>query len=75
MSSRGAVSLNRLINRQLGLCGCVETQPVLEVVPHGEEADPDTPQGKVCTYSVPVMGTVTEKLSKRDGEGDVKGRA
>lgn len=42
MLSRGAVLLNSLINRQVGLCGRVQTQPELEAVPCSGEENPDT---------------------------------
>ncbi len=46
MLSRGAVLLNGLINRQVGLCGCVRTQLDLEVIPCGAGENPDTLKGK-----------------------------
>lgn len=61
MLSRGAVLLNRLINRQVGLCGCVQTQLELEVIPCGAVENPDTLQGKGGRYLVAVKGIVTEK--------------
>lgn len=74
MLSQGAVLLNRLINRQVGLCGCVQTQPELEVVPCGAEENPDTLRGKVCRYSVAAKGIVTAKWRKEsDGKGDGEG--
>lgn len=50
MLSRGAVLLNWLINRQVGLCGCVQTQLELKAVPCGAEENNDTQQGKACRY-------------------------
>lgn len=67
MLSQAAVLLNRFINRQVGLCGCVETQLDLEVVPCGTKGNPDTLQGKVCRYLVAVKGIVTEK-KEENGE-------
>lgn len=64
MLSRGAVLLNRLINRQVGLCGCVQTQLELEVIPYGAVENPDTLKGKGCRYLVAVKGIVMEKLWK-----------